>query len=463
MSLPSETSSHHSAQGSEVRRGHERAMMAFDSFESGMFGAGKNRPAIYIPRHSSERTSIMSNQQAAPNPRSMIAVDGERNTATIRSDLRIDDDSRGGFDGGARESAEPKSIRYLQSKRIVGAPQSLTSKPLVSVVIPCFNYAGYLPLAVQSVLDQAEVRTEIIIVDDRSTDISLEVARRLEAEHPNVIVHEHEVNKGPVDTFNDGLAVATGEYLVRLDADDLLTPGSLARGVSTMIEHPSVGLVYGHPIHFSGEDLPAARTRLDSVCLWPGLEWLGNRCRDGLNVITSPEVLMRKSVVDVVGGQEPLAHTHDMEMWMRIAAFSDVAYVRGCDQAWHRDHELSLSARKVDSLTDLEERRLAFDTLFDGMAGELPEAKAMRKAANRALDKASITMALHEHDLRSESTIAPDVYLDRVRSSKRRKAAEATIARHTGLVGRIGALQRRAALKFRTKKSFSNWHQFGEF
>ena len=62
-----------------------------------------------------------------------------------------------------------------------------------------------------------------------------------------------------VATFNDGAKTATGEFLVRLDADDLLTPGSLARATQLARAYPSVGLVYGHPIHFSTESLPESR------------------------------------------------------------------------------------------------------------------------------------------------------------------------------------------------------------
>ena len=76
--------------------------------------------------------------------------------------------------------------------------------------------------------------------------------------------------------------------------------------------------------------------RVRSWTVWPGRQWLADRCRSGLNVITSPEVVVRTSVIRRVGGQQPLAHTHDMEMWMRISAFSDVGRVDGPDQAWHR-------------------------------------------------------------------------------------------------------------------------------
>lgn len=270
-----------------------------------------------------------------------------------------------------------------------------TDGATVSVVVPCYNYGRFLAEAVGSALDQAGVQVDVVVVDDASTDDSRAVAARLAAGDSRVTVVAHTVNRGPVDTFNDGLARATGEFLVRLDADDLLTPGSLARAVAVARSYPSVGLVYGHPLHFT-EEPPPARGRARAWTVWPGRQWLRDRCVDGCNVITSPEVLMRASVVAQVGGQRPLAHTHDMEMWLRLAAFADVAYVAGADQAWHRDHAASLSAREVDDATDFRERVAAFDELAAGVAADLPEMPGLRAAAHRALVRQALRACRYE-------------------------------------------------------------------
>ncbi len=279
----------------------------------------------------------------------------------------------------------------------------------VSVVIPCYNYADYLPQAVRSALSQQGVAVEVIIVDDASTDDSLLVARQMAAGDPRITVLAHAGNQGPVAAFNDGLARATGEFLVRLDADDLLTPGALSRAVGVALSRPRVGLVYGHPLHFHGGQLPPPRTRLTGVTVWEGTRWLADRCRDGANVITSPEVVMRTSVVRRVGGQAPLAHSHDMEHWLRIAAVSQVAYLRGVDQAWHREHSASLSAREVSGILDLEQRLAAFEALLAppqpprDPAGSPPlvprsEADALLARARRTIAALALMAATHALD-----------------------------------------------------------------
>lgn len=276
-------------------------------------------------------------------------------------------------------------------------PRARPVVPTVSVVIPCFDYGRFLQAAVDSCLRQTGVEVDVVIVDDASTDDSLAIARRLRARHPQVSLIAHGHNRGPVATFNDGLRLARGEFLVRLDADDMLTPGALARATALAAAFPSVGLIYGHPLHFRHEP-PAARTGVRSWTVWPGRQWLADRCRDGLSVITAPEVVMRRSVVELVGGQQPLPHTHDTEMWLRIAAFADVARVDGPDQAWHRDHPDSLSAAQVDQVSDLYDRALAFDTLFDGLAGTLPQAPSLRAMAHRAIAREALRNARHRFD-----------------------------------------------------------------
>lgn len=287
----------------------------------------------------------------------------------------------------------PHSVRIPRS----AVRQRPKKRPLVSVVIPSYNYATFLGDAVASVLDQGDVETRVIIVDDCSTDGSLDIAYGLAGADARVTVLVNEQNRGPVETFNRGLAETRGDYLVRLDADDMLTPGSLSRACALLEENPAVGLVYGHPLHFRGDPPNVIRTRIRSWTIWPGAAWLAHRASLGSNCITAPEVVMRASVVRSVGGQRPLAHTHDMEMWLRLAAISDVARVDGPDQALHREHDASLSAREVTGLTDLQERFAAFETLFDWTDREVPELGHLRGTARQAVAATALDIACQRY------------------------------------------------------------------
>lgn len=282
----------------------------------------------------------------------------------------------------------------------------------VSVIIPCYNYAHFLPGCIGSALEQPGVDVEVIVVDDASTDGSGEVVRDLASRDLRIRLVSRTCNQGPVATFNAGLADVTGEFTVRLDADDLLAPGALCRAVALFDHFPSVGLVYGHPLHFSTLKPAATITRLRGWTIWPGRAWLERRCELGVNCITSPEVVMRQDVVLRVGGQRELAQTHDMEMWMRIAAVSDVGHIDGPDQAMHREHPSSRSARMVDPLTDLLERRAAFDVLFEGVGGQVPGADELHDKARRALAGEALDHACRAFERGTSATEPIEKYID---------------------------------------------------
>ena len=111
------------------------------------------------------------------------------------------------------------------------------SLPTVSVVIPCYNQARYLPDAIRSVREQTHQPIECIVVDDGSTDRTSEVAAELGA---HVI---HQANGGVSAARNAGLSVARGELVVFLDADDVLLPAALARGSSALVAQPAAAAV----------------------------------------------------------------------------------------------------------------------------------------------------------------------------------------------------------------------------
>jgi glycosyltransferase involved in cell wall biosynthesis len=107
-----------------------------------------------------------------------------------------------------------------------------TAIPQVSVIVPVYNTAPYLTIALDSITSQSFREIEIIIVDDGSTDESLNIARRYAHEDARVIVLTQE-NKGQGAARNAGLEVARGEYVYFFDSDDILKPGALQRLYTT--------------------------------------------------------------------------------------------------------------------------------------------------------------------------------------------------------------------------------------
>src|SRR5215472_13164379 len=233
----------------------------------------------------------------------------------------------------------------------------------VSVVIPCYKYGHFLEEAVASALDDQEgVEVRVLIIDDASPDDSAEVAAKIAARDPRVDVIVHEANKGNIATFNEGLLEwADGDYCVLLSADDRLTPGALRRARDLLDAHPDVGFVYGHSLWcIDGMPLPTARMKVRGWSVRPGQWWLERCFRQGENPILSPELVVRTSLQKRVGGYDPqLPKAADMEMYMRMAAYADVGFLRGVDQSYYRLHEQNMS-KSVSTLMDVRQRRSVF-------------------------------------------------------------------------------------------------------
>lgn len=272
----------------------------------------------------------------------------------------------------------------------------------VDVVIPCYNYGEYLRVCVNSALSQEDVDVRVLIIDDCSSDNTAEIGQELAAADSRVELRRHTVNMGHIATYNEGVIDwSSGRYVVLLSADDLLAPGALGRAIQIMDEDQSVGLVYGHALYFKDEnELPRSNGRSWTYHRWSGREWLEGRCRAGHNVISSPEVVVRATVQQKVGGYRPeLPHAGDLQMWLRIAAVSNIAYVRGIPQAFYRVHAASMMRTLYRSkLVDLQQRKAAFECFFEHDNTEVVGECGLRELVNRALAREALWDACRAYD-----------------------------------------------------------------
>lgn len=204
------------------------------------------------------------------------------------------------------------------------------SSPAVSVVIPVYNAETYLRRAVDSVLrERSRGISEILLVEDGSTDDSLAVCNALIAEHPDLIClfrHPDSRNHGAGATRNLGMDKARGDLLCFLDADDFWYPARLDEALSILREHPSVDGVYDVCEYvFSDEQSKARFGAGGNALIGPKFpvepdhlfDMLFDRrvplwCSNGI-------VLRRRSLNRVGRMNESLRLGQDVEFWMRIA------------------------------------------------------------------------------------------------------------------------------------------------
>jgi glycosyltransferase involved in cell wall biosynthesis len=271
----------------------------------------------------------------------------------------------------------------------------------VSVVIPCYHYGHFLDAAVSSVLDdQPGVDVRVLIIDDASTDDSADVALAIAARRPEVDVRVHDVNQGNIATFNEGLLEwADGDYCTLVSADDRVTPGALTRAAALLDAHQEVGMVYGRARWFEhGACLPAARTKVRGWSVWSGQEWLEHRFRQAENPITTPEVVVRTSVQQRIGGYDPeLPKAADMELFMRFAAYAHVGFIRGVDQAFYRRHERNMS-KSVTALMDLRQRRSVFELVLERYGDRVADTERLSLTVHRQLSREALWAAGRVYD-----------------------------------------------------------------
>jgi len=171
--------------------------------------------------------------------------DPQRQPAAPSEDLPGQPRQSGGKTGQA-EKASPSAVHG----------GGALPDPAVSVIIPCYNYARYLPEAVQSVLAQTYQDFEVIIVNDGSTDNTAEVARQLIAGHPQyrLRVINQENTGQPAFPRNRGVAASKGEYILFLDADDLIEPTFMEECLRVLHNDPAIAIAYTDRLDFDGVD-----------------------------------------------------------------------------------------------------------------------------------------------------------------------------------------------------------------
>lgn len=226
----------------------------------------------------------------------------------------------------------------------------------VSVVIPCYNYAHYLPDAVNSVLAQDYPHVECIVIDDGSKDRTREVAEG----YGDRIRYVYKQNAGLSAARNTGIEVATSPFIVFLDADDWYAPTFLSTMMAAFRTMPdSVGLLACDMNHVNADGSLQVRKSLPEAAL-PVITVFDLLVK---NQYCPASAVLRRSVFATCGGFDTsLTSTEDREMWLRVASRYEVRMLDK-DLVFLRNHGASMSKNadrmKANMLRVLRKCRLA--------------------------------------------------------------------------------------------------------
>ncbi|MBE9228317.1 glycosyltransferase [Phormidium sp. LEGE 05292] len=222
---------------------------------------------------------------------------------------------------------------------------------MLSILMPVYNAKQYLAETIESVLSQTYKEFELIIINDSSTDNSLEIIKSYAEKDRRIKVFSHQSNQGIVSTLNWGLDLAENELIVRIDADDLMLPIRLERQVAFMMEHPDVAVAssYVYYIDQKGRLIGNYQPKyITKAAVDEAFQ------KNELISFHHPAVIMRKSVVQEFGGyRQDLELAQDLDLWNRIVEKYPVL-VQPEFLTKYRIHGSSISVRKVGlSLTTI--------------------------------------------------------------------------------------------------------------
>lgn len=227
--------------------------------------------------------------------------------------------------------------------------------PLISVLLPVYNGGAYLTGAIESILNQTFTDFEFIIINDGSTDNSLSLIQGLMKSDSRIRLVDRE-NKGLVASLNEGIAIAKGKYIARMDADDISLPTRLEVQAAFMEANPKVG-VCGTGLEMFGADIS---TTIRSVSLThkqilPRLLFS--------TTLAHPSVIIRKEVFSrfKLKYDANFKDIEDYKLWVELSQHCELHIIKDV-LLRYRYHDESIT-RKADS-RDQEKRFSLTKSIF---------------------------------------------------------------------------------------------------
>jgi glycosyltransferase involved in cell wall biosynthesis len=187
--------------------------------------------------------------------------------------------------------------------------------PLVSIVMPVYNTAPFLEEAVKSILQQSFSDFEFIIIDDGSTDGSLDILKAFRDER--IVLLSNGINRGLVFTLHRGLKASKGRYIARMDGDDISLPDRLKLQVEYMERHPQADLVT------SFVDLIDEHGTHIGVWEDDRQHYTPSSIRSFLpanNSLAHPSVLAKAEIIRALGYRTAQPDAEDYDLWLRWAS-----------------------------------------------------------------------------------------------------------------------------------------------
>jgi len=253
--------------------------------------------------------------------------------------------------------------------------------PTISVVMSVYNAEKYIDEAILSILNQTYKNFEFIIINDGSTDKSLEIIEKYKNQDERIVLISRE-NKGLIASLNEGIEKARGKYIARMDADDISLPQRFEEQVKFMEENQDIG-VCGTWIEVFGKN------RKDSI--WKIVtkhEELKTRLLFSVPV-AHPSVIMRKELIEKYNlrYQEQYKHAEDYKFWLDYSKYTRFTNI---PKKLFRYRYLETSVSRVADNAKDEQRYETISSIFKEVLDELGVENTEKE------NRLHFTIGLHE-------------------------------------------------------------------
>ncbi|MEM0993254.1 MAG: glycosyltransferase, partial [Bacteroidota bacterium] len=224
----------------------------------------------------------------------------------------------------------------------------MKTKPAISVLLPVYNAAKYLPACLESILGQTFSDFELIIVEDGSTDESLEIIKSFRDSRIRLL--ENEVNQGPSASMNRAIAAASGTFIARMDADDIALPQRLEKQYAFFKEHPDYALL-GTNMEFFGQ-----RSLLFPLQYYTYFDDESLKLRAFFYTpLAQPSMMVRTAVLQQFPYREDFYTAEDYDLFVRVLATYKATSLEE-KLVRYRVHQKNISKlKKTQTLRNLKE------------------------------------------------------------------------------------------------------------
>ena len=213
--------------------------------------------------------------------------------------------------------------------------------PEISVIMPVFNASSFLRESIGSILNQTFSNFELIILNDKSTDNSLDIIKEIHSKDNRIVIIDKTQNVGPANLRNEGINAAKGNFIALMDADDISLPTRFEKQIALLKNNPQIGVCGTWFTFFGSKKNKIIKHSINSEAI--KISFL-HSCNIG-----NPTVMFKKEVLNNLKFDNEYVPVEDYDLWSRLLAKTNFYNIPE-SLLNYRQHNNNISKTKIDNV-----------------------------------------------------------------------------------------------------------------